>query len=71
MPRLLFVVNDSFFFFPIVCRLPWLADAMEWLLGDRERLQAMGKAGRELAEREFDVRGVMEKHLEIYGKLLP
>ena len=48
-----------------------LAGAMERLLGDRERLQAMGKAGRDLAEREFDVRGVMEKHLEIYRKLLP
>ena len=47
-----------------------LADAMERLLGDRERLQAMGKAGRDLAEREFDVRGVVEKHLEIYRKLL-
>jgi len=47
-----------------------LADAMERLLNDCERLQAMGKAGRELAEREFDVRGVMEKHLEIYRKLL-
>jgi len=47
-----------------------LANAMERLLNDRERLQAMGKAGRELAEREFDVRRVMDKHLEIYRKLL-
>jgi glycosyltransferase involved in cell wall biosynthesis len=47
-----------------------LADAMEQLLNDPERLQAMGKAGRELAEREFDVRGVVDKHLEIYQKLL-
>ena len=47
-----------------------LADAIEQLLGDRERLQAMGKAGRELAEREFDVRGVVDRHLEIYRELL-
>ncbi|MDR0234258.1 MAG: glycosyltransferase family 4 protein [Zoogloeaceae bacterium] len=47
-----------------------LADAMEQLLNDPERLQAMGKAGRELAEREFDVRGVVDRHLEIYRKLL-
>jgi glycosyltransferase involved in cell wall biosynthesis len=47
-----------------------LVDAIEQLLSDRERLQAMGKAGRELAEREFDVRGVVDKHLEIYRKLL-
>jgi len=47
-----------------------LADAMEQLLGDRERLQAMGKAGRELAERDFDVRGVVGRHLEIYRELL-
>jgi len=48
-----------------------LADAMERLLGDRDRLQAMGEAGRVLAEREFDVRSVMDKHIEIYRKLLP
>lgn len=47
-----------------------LADAMERLLCDRERLQTMGKAGRELAEREFDVRGVVDRHLEIYRELL-
>lgn len=47
-----------------------LADAIEQLLNDPERLQTMGKAGRELAEREFDVRGVVEKHLEIYRQLL-
>jgi len=47
-----------------------LADAMERLLNDRERLQAMGRAGRELAEREFDVRKVVDRHLEIYRELL-
>jgi glycosyltransferase involved in cell wall biosynthesis len=47
-----------------------LADAVSQLLSDRERLQAMGKAGRELAEREFDVRGVVDRHLEIYWGLL-
>jgi glycosyltransferase involved in cell wall biosynthesis len=47
-----------------------LADAMEQLLNDRAQLQTMGKTGRELAEREFDVRHVVIKHLEIYQKLL-
>ena len=39
---------------------------MEQLLNDWRRLEAMGQAGRELAEREFDVRKVVKKHLEIY-----
>jgi len=46
-----------------------LADALEQLLNDRGRLEAMGKAGRELAEREFDVLGVAERHLEIYRRI--
>lgn len=47
-----------------------LADAIKQLLSDRARLEAMGKAGRKLAEREFDVRRVVDKHLEIYQNLL-
>ena len=47
-----------------------LAGAIKQLLNDRARLQAMGKAGRELAEREFDVHRVVDKHLDIYQKLL-
>jgi glycosyltransferase involved in cell wall biosynthesis len=47
-----------------------LANAIEQLLRDRERLQAMGKAGRTLAEEAFDVRQVIAQHLEIYNSLI-
>lgn len=43
-----------------------LADAIEQLLKDRERRQRMGAAGRELAEREYSIEGVVAKHLAIY-----
>ncbi|MDR0673709.1 MAG: glycosyltransferase family 4 protein [Zoogloeaceae bacterium] len=47
-----------------------LAEAIGALLDDRERLQAMGKAGRALAEEAFDVREVVRQHLEIYRSLM-
>ena len=47
-----------------------LADAIRTLLADMNRCAAMGRAGRLLAEREFDVRKVVEAHLRIYGELL-
>jgi glycosyltransferase involved in cell wall biosynthesis len=47
-----------------------LADAMAQLLNDRERLQAMGKAGRAWAEKRFDVRHVVARHLQIYQSLM-
>jgi glycosyltransferase involved in cell wall biosynthesis len=46
-----------------------LAEAMRTLLDDRERLRAMGKAGRALAEEAFDVQQVVRQHLEIYRAL--
>lgn len=46
-----------------------LADALEALLGDPARCQAMGNAGRALAERAFDVRQVVAAHLRIYQEL--
>jgi glycosyltransferase involved in cell wall biosynthesis len=46
-----------------------LAEAIGVLLNDRERLRAMGKAGRALAEECFDVRQVVRQHLEIYRSL--
>ncbi|MDR0737324.1 MAG: glycosyltransferase family 4 protein, partial [Zoogloeaceae bacterium] len=48
-----------------------LAKAIGALLDDRERLRAMGKAARALAEEAFDVRQVVRKHLEIYRSLIP
>lgn len=47
-----------------------LADAMKDLILNRARCQAMGNAGRALAERAFDVRAVVASHLRIYRDLL-
>jgi glycosyltransferase involved in cell wall biosynthesis len=47
-----------------------LAKAIGILLGDRERLQAMGRAARALAEEAFDVQRVVQQHLEIYRALM-
>lgn len=46
-----------------------LADAIASLLDDPDRCAAMGKAGRALAEREFDVSEVIRRHLDIYRDL--
>jgi glycosyltransferase involved in cell wall biosynthesis len=43
-----------------------LADAIERLVADRELRASLGRMGRALAEREFDVRGVIAAHLAIY-----
>jgi glycosyltransferase involved in cell wall biosynthesis len=47
-----------------------LADTIETLLNDPQRCQAMGVAGRALAERAFDVRQVVTAHLQIYQELV-
>jgi glycosyltransferase involved in cell wall biosynthesis len=47
-----------------------LADAIERLIKDAPTRRAMGKAGRELAEREFGIEKVVEAHLRIYDELL-
>lgn len=47
-----------------------LANAMEALINDPLRCQAMGDAGRALAERSFDVRQVVAAHLQIYRELI-
>lgn len=47
-----------------------LADAIETLVSDPSRCAAMGKAGRALAEKEFDIASVVNKHMEIYTALL-
>lgn len=49
---------------------PALADAIEALINDKQRCQVMGAAGRELAEKAFDVRQVVATHLKIYQELL-
>lgn len=46
-----------------------LALAVRQLAEDAPRRQRMGAAGRKLAEREFDVRLVVRRHLELYETL--
>jgi glycosyltransferase involved in cell wall biosynthesis len=47
-----------------------LADALERLIRDAALRQAMGKAGRALAEREFGIEKVVATHMQIYRELL-
>lgn len=47
-----------------------LAQAVEQLTTNSKLRTAMGLAGRQLAEEEFDVRSVVDKHIAIYRKLL-
>lgn len=46
-----------------------LAAAIEQLLGSPELLDKMGRAGRDLAEREFSIDKIVEAHLDIYQEL--
>lgn len=47
-----------------------LAEQIEKLIADNDLRNSMGKAGRELAQKEFDIKKVVEKHFEIYeGRL--
>lgn len=47
-----------------------LADAIESLAGDPETRRAMGRAGRALAEKEYDIRHIVERHIDAYHALL-
>jgi glycosyltransferase involved in cell wall biosynthesis len=47
-----------------------LADAIETLVKDDARRIEMGKNARKFAEREFDVNGVISKHMDIYHELI-
>ena len=48
-----------------------LAEAINILLRDFNRLEVMGQEGRKKAEEEFDVENVIHAHLEIYKELCP
>lgn len=47
-----------------------LADALEYLIKNPDIRSTMGRNGRRLAEKEFDVNRVVQKHLQIYLGLL-
>ena len=47
-----------------------LADALQWLIEHPQERIAMGKAGRQLAKREFQIKKIIKDHTEIYQELL-
>jgi glycosyltransferase involved in cell wall biosynthesis len=47
-----------------------LADALQWLIERPAERVAMGKVGRSLAEIEFAIDRIVQKHMEIYDELL-
>jgi len=47
-----------------------LARKVELLVNDREMRLEFGKKSRELAENEFSIENVVEKHMEMYEKVL-
>jgi len=47
-----------------------LADAIQDLIENPDKRKKMGKAGRELAEREFAIEKIVDAHLKIYNELL-
>jgi len=47
-----------------------LAWAIQVLIDDPDRIISMGLAGRALAERKFDVKQVVQTHLDIYAELI-
>jgi glycosyltransferase involved in cell wall biosynthesis len=47
-----------------------LARRMETLINDKEKRAAMGLNSRKLAEKEFSLENVIERHLEIYATLV-
>ncbi|MCP1455009.1 glycosyltransferase family 4 protein [Pseudomonas kilonensis] len=46
-----------------------LADSLEELIQNAEVRQRMGVAGRALAERAFNIKKIVQQHLDIYSKL--
>jgi glycosyltransferase involved in cell wall biosynthesis len=54
---------------PVKC-VSELSDAILSLLENPNRCKKMGNAGRKLAEKRFDIRQVVERHMKIYRELL-
>jgi glycosyltransferase involved in cell wall biosynthesis len=47
-----------------------LADAIQYLVENPVKRKAMGKAGRELAEREYSIEKIVYEHIHIYNDLI-
>lgn len=47
-----------------------LADALQWLIDHPLERNAMGKIGRELAQKEFKIELIIQSHIKIYQKLI-
>ena len=47
-----------------------LADAIHWLIDHPAERIAMGKIGRQLAQKEFRVEKITQSHLAVYEKLI-
>ena len=47
-----------------------LADALQWLIENSKKRIAMGKAGRNFAEKEFQIEKIILNHLDIYQDIL-
>lgn len=47
-----------------------LADKLQWLISHPEQIEKMGKAGRQLAEKKFSVKKIVQQHLNTYELLL-
>lgn len=48
-----------------------LADALQRLIENPEQRRAMGRAGRDLAQRTFAIESIVDAHLDLYRELLP
>ena len=46
-----------------------LANAIQELIENKDKRLLMGRAGRELAEKDFDINNIVKAHLKIYGEL--
>lgn len=46
-----------------------LANSIQWLINNPNKRISMGRAGRQLAKKEFQIKNVVQKHLAIYKYL--
>ena len=47
-----------------------LAYALKWLIENPKELAIMGKNGRKLAENKFDIKNIVQNHLNLYDDLI-